>query len=389
MMVLALGNLAVGTSAYMQIGVLEPIARDLAVSVGLAGQLGSLYAVVYAVAAPLLVLSTYRVRPKYLLATALLLLALGNAGSALSASFTTLLLAKAVIALGGAMFTPLSLAFAAHLVTTARRGTALALANSGVLVAPLVGLPLGALLGGWLGWQAAFVLATAVSLAALGLLLGVLPDAVIPQKTPLRHLGVVLRRDVMTLNGVTILRTGGIACVILFISPVVVAITGYGATMTSVSLFVFGVFGMFGVLLGGRLADRFDAVGVLLGVLLVLFAGMTLFALLLSFPLRPYAPAATLFATALVGLASSAFLPLLRYLLVNATETQSSMLLSVNASLLFVGQGLGVALGGLLIETIGTAALGYAAALLLLGALLAARWLPRRLAESQPRAATP
>lgn len=389
MMVLALGNLAVGTSAYMQIGVLEPIARAFAVSVGLAGQLGSLYAVVYAVAAPLLVLSTYRVRPKYLLATALLLLALGNAGSALSASFATLLLAKAVIALGGAMFTPLSLAFAAHLVTTARRGTALALANSGVLVAPLVGLPLGALLGGWLGWQAAFVLATVVSLAALGLLLGVLPDAVIPQKTPLRHLGVVLRRDVMTLNGVTILRTGGIACVILFISPVVVAITGYGATMTSVSLFVFGMFGMFGVLLGGRLADRFDAVGVLLGVLLVLFAGMTLFALLLSFPLRPYAPAATLFATALVGLASSAFLPLLRYLLVNATETQSSMLLSVNASLLFVGQGLGVALGGLLIETIGTAALGYAAALLLLGALLAARWLPRRLAESQPRAATP
>lgn len=389
MMVLALGNLAVGTSAYMQIGVLEPIARDLAVSVGLAGQLGSLYAVVYAVAAPLLVLSTYRVRPKYLLATALLLLALGNAGSALSASFATLLLAKAVIALGGAMFTPLSLAFAAYLVTTARRGTALALANSGVLVAPLVGLPLGALLGGWLGWQAAFVLATAVSLAALGLLLGVLPDAVIPQKTPLRHLGVVLRRDVMTLNGVTILRTGGIACVILFISPVVVAITGYGATMTSVSLFVFGMFGMFGVLLGGRLADRFDAVALLLGVLFVLFAGMTLFALLLSFPLRPYAPAATLFATALVGLASAAFLPLLRYLLVNATETQSSMLLSVNASLLFVGQGLGVALGGLLIETIGTAALGYAAALLLLGALLAARWLPRRLAESQPRAATP
>lgn len=389
MMVLALGNLAVGTSAYMQIGVLEPIARAFAVSVGLAGQLGSLYAVVYAVAAPLLVLSTYRVRPKYLLATALLLLALGNAGSALSASFATLLLAKAVIALGGAMFTPLSLAFAAYLVTTARRGTALALANSGVLVAPLVGLPLGALLGGWLGWQAAFVLATVVSLAALGLLLGVLPDAVIPQKTPLRNLGVVLRRDVMTLNGVTILRTGGIACVILFISPVVVAITGYGATMTSVSLFVFGVFGMFGVLLGGRLADRFDAVGVLLGVLFVLFAGMTLFALLLSFPLRPYAPAATLFATALVGLASAAFLPLLRYLLVNATETQSSMLLSVNASLLFVGQGLGVALGGLLIETIGTAALGYAAALLLLGALLAARWLPRRLAESQPRAATP
>ncbi len=58
LVVLALGTFAIGTGSFVFAGLLGDVAEDLEVSVGAAGQLITVYAVVYAVGSPVLVTLT-------------------------------------------------------------------------------------------------------------------------------------------------------------------------------------------------------------------------------------------------------------------------------------------------------------------------------------------
>ncbi|HEU5184371.1 MAG TPA: MFS transporter, partial [Gemmatimonadaceae bacterium] len=68
---LALGAFAVGTSGYIVSGVLPEVSRDLDVSVATAGQLGTVFAIAYAIASPLLAAFTGRWERRRLLVIAL------------------------------------------------------------------------------------------------------------------------------------------------------------------------------------------------------------------------------------------------------------------------------------------------------------------------------
>src|SRR5262245_26621579 len=58
LLVLALGTLAIGTSAFVIAGILPIIAHELDVSVPAAGQLITLYALAYAISTPFLAVAT-------------------------------------------------------------------------------------------------------------------------------------------------------------------------------------------------------------------------------------------------------------------------------------------------------------------------------------------
>ena len=71
-------NLVIGSSAFVLASILEPLARDLQVSVAAAGQATTAYAVGTALLAPLLLLATGRWPRKHVLLLALALFTLGN-----------------------------------------------------------------------------------------------------------------------------------------------------------------------------------------------------------------------------------------------------------------------------------------------------------------------
>ena len=76
---LALGAFAVGTSGYIVSGVLPAVSGQLDVSISTAGQLGTAFAIAYAIASPLLAAFTGRWERRRLLVVALLVSAVGNA----------------------------------------------------------------------------------------------------------------------------------------------------------------------------------------------------------------------------------------------------------------------------------------------------------------------
>lgn len=119
---LARGNFAAGMCTLDMTGVLLEIARSMKISTGQAGQLISLYSLVYAIGAPLILAITSGIARRTMLVVGLVLILIGNGAAALAPSYSTLLLARAVMAFGATAYVPLAAAIAMALSRLEERG---------------------------------------------------------------------------------------------------------------------------------------------------------------------------------------------------------------------------------------------------------------------------
>src|SRR5579863_1227833 len=163
---LSFANFVIGMGGFVVIGVLSPIAEGFGVSRPDAGWTMTAYAIVYCVASPLSVALTGRMDRKLVLLIGMAVFLAGALVAAFAHLFSTLLVGRAVMALGAGLVTPVTAAIAAALATPAERGAALAKVFAGLTVAQVLGVPVGAKLGYAFGWQSAFFAVAA--LTALG-----------------------------------------------------------------------------------------------------------------------------------------------------------------------------------------------------------------------------
>ncbi len=163
-LILAFGTFAVGTDAFIVARFLPALARTLAVSVATAEQSVTVFALTYAVLAPVLATLTARVPRRSLLVGALVVIGSANLGAAIASEFTMLVFLRALAAAGAAMYTPT----AASLVSPSERGRVLAFVVGGLTLATVLSVPLGVLMSGWVGWRVS--LGIVAALAFLGAL---------------------------------------------------------------------------------------------------------------------------------------------------------------------------------------------------------------------------
>jgi DHA1 family inner membrane transport protein len=343
---LAAGTFAIGTGLLVIQGVLPQLARDLGVSVGTAGQLVTVFALVYAVSAPLLSAVAARWDQRRVLIWALLVFALANFTAALATSFALLVAARVAAALSSALFTPNASAAGANLAPPEARGRALALVFGGLSVATVLGVPLGTLLGAAFGWQATFLFVALLGLLAAGGIALLMPPVPRPAATGGGQLLALLRRPpVVAAALVTTLVMSGQFVVFTYIAPLTGMVAGDGG-LVAAALFVFGLAAVAGNTLGGSAADRLGSRRTLVLVLSTLIAALaTLWVLS-----RPAGSgAAILFATAALvvwGMAGWAFNPPQQQRFLQLVPEAGGMALSVNASALYMGMALGSVVGG-------------------------------------------
>jgi MFS transporter, Spinster family, sphingosine-1-phosphate transporter len=160
---------------YVLSAVLEEIRLELDITDGAAGLLGTMFMVVYTVAAPLGGYVGDRWRRNRMVAVAVALWSFATVGSGLAQDYETLLVLRAMVGIGEAGYATVAPAIIADLFAPARRSRKLAWFY---LAIPL-GSALGYIVGGWVGehygWRSAFFVA-----GGPGLLLAVvamfLPD---------------------------------------------------------------------------------------------------------------------------------------------------------------------------------------------------------------------
>src|SRR6201995_3398819 len=125
LLVLASGMFATGTDHFVVAGVLPQIARSFNVSVGVAGQMTTAYALSFALLAPVVAAVAGNVPRKALMLTGLTVFVASNLATAAAPTFEFAMLMRVVTGLGAAMFAPTASGAGVMLVAPERRGFAL------------------------------------------------------------------------------------------------------------------------------------------------------------------------------------------------------------------------------------------------------------------------
>ena len=367
---LAAGAFAVGTSAYVVSGVLPAVSAELDVSVTAAGQLTTAFALAYAVSAPLLATITARWERRRLLLVALLVAALGNAVSAVATTYPLLLGGRIVAALGAAAYTPAATLFATALRPPAERGRAVAIVFGGLTVALALGVPIGSLLAGSIGYRGVFAVVAAISLVTAMAVRMQLPLMAGSPTVALRErFAVAADRRVLTLLAITVFGVVATMSVYIYVVPLLTVTTGLAGSTIGGLLLAYGLGAIVGNAWGGRATDRFGSIPTLLATL----AGFII--MIATLPLTATTAVGAAIALFVWSVFTWSFNPPVQSLLLELAPA-GGLVLSLNASAIYLGMGLAGVLGGVVIGTAGVLALpevGAVLGLVVVGLMLALR----------------
>ena len=350
---LLFGNFVIGTGIMVVPGTLNEIATSLAVSVATAGQLISAGALVVAFGAPLCATVVAGFDRRRLLALSLLWYALLHAVCASMPSLGSLLSARVLTVIAAAIFTPQAASCVGLLVPAPQRGRAITFVFLGWAVASVLGMPIGALVGGWFGWRAAFALVAAAGLISASWVWLVMPDGIRPPALSLSAWRQTLRSPALMLCiAVTVLFAAGQFTLFSYFAPYFHA--RFSASPSQISLFFawFGAFGFIGNMLMSHHIERIGAPASVLTALLLMATSLLLWPLGTSLLL-----AALVALPWALGVFSSNSAQQAR--LVGIAPTLASGSIALNTSAMYAGQAIGAASGGWLIAREGFASLHW------------------------------
>ena len=362
---LALGNFAVGTGALVVAGVLPEIASDTGVSDAESGLLITVYAVTYALAAPILGSLTGRMDRRFLLVLAALTIAGANVVAAVSTTFDWLLAARVAAALGAAIFSPSAVATATGLVPPERVAGAIALVFGGFVVSSVLGVPIGVWIGGQVGWAGSYWFVAAISTAAALTILLVVPGKLKAQGASFRALATVLvNHRLMLALSMSATQMASQFIPFTFIALLLQRKAGADTDEIALIFLLFGGFSLLGNILGGRASDRY-------GPSTTLLAGMIVLPFVLAgLDLLDMGFAAAVAVLSLWGMAGFSFAAAQQARLVSLAPDLRGAVLSLHASSLYVGQALGAVLGAAILSGYGIDGLGWGGAAVALVTLI-------------------
>ncbi|MBY3212413.1 MFS transporter [Rhizobium laguerreae] len=253
---MAATSFALVSAEFLPAGLLTPMARDLGVSEGTAGQVVTATASVGAVTALLSNVFIGKLNRKTVL-VGLSALAVGsNLLAALATDFWLLLLGRAGLGIALSGFWALSVAVVARLVGANATGRGMAIVTLGVSLATIAAPSMGALVSDWLGWRAA--MAMTAGLAVVAMLLQILSLPTLPATTSNSLsdvFGLTKRRTVqLGMLAIVLLMTGHFAGSV-YVRPFLEQVTLLGTGPIALALLGFGIAAVIGNVAGGRMAD--------------------------------------------------------------------------------------------------------------------------------------
>jgi len=340
---LGIGAFAIGTDLFVVAGVLPDLAADLGVSVGAAGLTVTVFALAYAIGAPVLgaLLGTRPVRQ--VLIGSLVLFALCNVGSALAPDLAVLLGTRVLGALAASAYVPAAGAAAVAAAPASLRGRALGVVLAGSALAMVLGAPLGVLLASLLSWRAAFAL---VAVLAAATVLGLLQSNVGSGPSTRSTLAERLR----PLRSPTV--AGTLAVTFLAMTASNSAYTYLGVLVgpaAGLLIGAFGLAGMAGTWSGGAAVDRYGNGRVVTAAMIVLAAALA------PLPLVATTPTGALAVMIAWGFAAWGFVAAQQHRVIELGP--APLLLALNSSAVHLGFATGALLGGLVVDAAGVGAL--------------------------------
>ncbi|AMO25154.1 transporter [Ramlibacter tataouinensis] len=365
---LLFGNFVIGTGVMVVPGTLNDISSSLDISAATAGQLISAAALLMCLGAPLLAAVVAGWDRRRLLALSMVWYGLMHLACTASTTFAALLPLRVVTMLSPAIFTPQAAACVGLLVPEQQRGRAITFVFLGWSVASVLGMPIGAFVGGTLGWRSAFALVGIMSLASAWWVWRAMPDGVKPPALSAAAWAKTLRSPALMLCVlVTVLYAAGQFVLFSYFAPYYKHKIGITPGELSLLFLWFGAFGFIGNMLMSRNIDRVGASrSVMIGVGLMSVS-------LLAWPLGTSMVLAALISIPwALGCFSSNSAQQAR--LVAIAPALASASIALNSSAMYAGQALGAGAGGWMISRGGMDDLHWVGFAVLVLAMAVSAW---------------
>lgn len=253
---MAATSFALVSAEFLPAGLLTPMARDLGISEGTAGQVVTATASVGAVTALFSNVLIGKMNRKTVL-VGLTALAVGsNILAATASEFWLLLVGRAGLGIALSGFWALSVAVVARLVGTNATGRGMAIVTLGVSLATIAAPSMGALISDWLGWRTAMALTAGLAVIAMLLQAVSLPSLPASTSNSLTDVFKLTRRGGIQLGmlAILLLMTGHFAGSI-YVRPFLEQVTLLDTQSIAMALLGFGIASVIGNVAGGRMAD--------------------------------------------------------------------------------------------------------------------------------------
>ncbi len=369
---LAFGAFIFNTTEFIPIALLSDIGRSFAVSPTEAGIMITVYAWVVALLSLPLMLLTRNMERRTLLLALFGLFAAGHVLSYFAWNFQVLLASRIGIALTHAVFWSITAALAVRIVPQGKGNQALSFLSMGTVLAMVLGIPLGRVIGNAYGWRLSFLLIGAVAVLTAAVLAKNLPKLPSVNSGSLASLPLLFKRGgLLQLYAFTVLMITAHFTAYSYIEPFVLQVGGFVPEQVTVLLVLYGVAGFIGSFLFGKWFAKHSKV-FFLSCCAVMAAAM-----LLLYPLSG-SPVAVYVLCFLWGTGISALGLAMVSRVLHFASDATDVATSIYSALFNVGIGGGALFGHYAEGWFGMKYIGFTGAALAAAALLLAHFLANR-----------
>ena len=354
--VMAISAFIFNTTEFVPIALLSDIGHSFAMPVETVGHMITIYAWIVAILSLPAMLATAHIERRKLLIGLFVIFIGGHAVSVMAQSFAMLLVGRALIALAHAVFWSITASLVVRVAPKDRQTKALGLLSMGSALATVLGLPLGRMIGQWLGWRMTFGTIGVAALLAMIMVWWILP------KLPSKDVGsaaslpsIFNNIPLLTVYTLTVLCVTAHFTAYSYIEPYMLTISQFSQQFATVILLSFGVAGLLASWLFGHFYDRFPRAFLISAMATLLFS-------LLASAWLPHVPILWLVLAMLWGLAITAISLAFQLRVLQLAPNATDVAMSIFSGIYNIGIGGGAFVGGLVIASLGLAMVGYVGA---------------------------
>ena len=360
---LAVGAFIFNTTEYIPIALLSDIGQSFGKPATEVGMMITVYAWIVALLSLPLMLMTKNIERRKLLLMLFALFALFHALSFFAWDFNILLVSRIGIALTHAVFWSITASLAVRLAPDGKTNQALGLLSTGTVLAMVLGIPLGRVVGQYFSWQLSFLLIGVCAAGVMLVLAKNLPALPSQNTGSLSSLpSLFKRRNLMLLYAMTVLIITAHFTAYSYIEPFVLQVGGFKAEQVTIVLSLYGLAGFAASYLFGKWFAKSQRLFMLGAVAVILLSAL----LLLPLATFPYAVYALVFIWGVaIVIVSLGMVSKVLTFASDATDVANS----IYSGLYNVGIGGGALLGHYVTVWFGLSNIGIAGALLAAAAL--------------------